>query len=83
MPELNMNRFAKDLIMSLKQAVAHSANGKADVATTRSFKELVQHHVEADPTFAEALLREGHEAKHNGDVETGNTILRNSTKAKE
>jgi hypothetical protein len=83
MRELNMTRFAKDLIASLQQAVAQSGNRKTDVAKTRSFKELVQHHVEADPAFAEALLREGNKAMREGDIETGNTILRNSTKAKE
>jgi hypothetical protein len=82
MRELNMTRFAKDLIVSLQQAVAQSANRKADVAKTRSFKELVQHQVEADPAFAEALLREGNEAMREGDVETGNTILRSYTEAK-
>jgi hypothetical protein len=82
MRELNVTRFAKDLIASLQQAVAQSANRKADVAKTRSFKELVQHHVEADPAFAEALLREGNEAMREGDVETGNTILRSYTETK-
>ena len=77
-----MTRFAKDLISSLQQAVTHSANGKVGVAKTRRFKELVQHHVEADPAFAEALLREGNEAMREGDVETGNTILRSYTEAK-
>jgi hypothetical protein len=83
MRNLNMTKFAKQLITSLKQALAPSAGGKTGVAKTRSFKELVQHHVEADPVFAKALLQEGDEAKHEGDVETGNTILRNFTKAKE
>jgi hypothetical protein len=83
MRNLNMTKFAKQLITSLKQAVAHSANEKADVAKTRSFKELVQHQVEADPAFAEAILREGNEAMREGDVETGNTILRSYTEAKE
>jgi hypothetical protein len=32
---------------------------------TRSFKELVQRHVAADPAFAEALLRE--ELRNYGD----------------
>jgi hypothetical protein len=53
------------------------------MAKTKSFKELVQHHVEADPAFAEALLREGNKAMRDGYVETGNTILREYTKAKE
>jgi DNA-binding phage protein len=51
------------------------------MATTKSFKELVQHHVATDPTFAEALLREGVETMLSGDVETGKTILRDYIKA--
>ena len=48
---------------------------------TRSFKELVQHHVKNDPAFAEALLREGIETMLSGDVDTGKTILRDYIKA--
>jgi DNA-binding phage protein len=48
---------------------------------TKTFKELVQKHVSADPTFAEALLREGIEAMLGGDVETGKAILRDYIKA--
>jgi DNA-binding phage protein len=51
------------------------------MARTRSFKELVQTHVAADPAFAEALLREGIEAMLSGDVETGKTVLRDYIKA--
>src|ERR1700680_2727430 len=51
------------------------------MATTKSFKELVQHHVATDPDFAEALLREGVETMLSGDVETGKTILRDYIKA--
>ena len=51
------------------------------MARTRSFKKLVQHHVAADPAFAEALLREGIEAMLSGDVETGKTVLRDYIKA--
>jgi hypothetical protein len=83
MRELNMTKFAKELIVSLQQAVAHSANGKADVAKTRSFKELVHRHVETDTDFAEALLQEGNEAMREGDNETGNMILRDYTKTRE
>ncbi len=46
------------------------------MALTRSFKELVQRHVAADPTFGEALLREGIEVMLAGDIETGKAILR-------
>ena len=51
------------------------------MAKTRSFKELVQRHVAADPAFAEALLREGIDTMLAGDVETGKTILRDYIKA--
>jgi DNA-binding phage protein len=54
---------------------------EAKMAQTKSFKELVQHHVAADPVFAEALLREGIEVMLKGDIETGKTILRNTIKA--
>jgi hypothetical protein len=45
------------------------------MARTKSFKELVQHHVKGDAKFAEALLREGVDAMLSGDVETGKIIL--------
>lgn len=48
---------------------------------TRSFKDLVQRHVTADPAFAEALLREGIDAMLAGDVDIGKTILRDYIKA--
>ncbi|PYE99081.1 hypothetical protein BJ122_13917 [Rhodopseudomonas faecalis] len=48
---------------------------------TKSFKELVQHHVATDPAFAEALLREAIEVMLKGDVETGKAILRDYIKA--
>jgi DNA-binding phage protein len=48
---------------------------------TRSFKELVQRHVAADPAFAEALLREGIDAMLAGDIDTGKTVLRDYIKA--
>jgi hypothetical protein len=51
------------------------------MARSKSFKELVQHHVATDPAFADALLREGIEAMLGGDVETGKTILRDYIKA--
>ena len=51
------------------------------MALTRSFKELVQHHVATDPAFAEALLQEGVDALLAGDVETGKAILRDYIKA--
>ncbi len=48
---------------------------------TKSFKELVQHHVKRDVKFAEALLREGVDALLAGDVDAGKTILRDYIKA--
>src|ERR1044071_8334093 len=48
---------------------------------TRSFKEVVQHHVKRDKKFAQALLREGVDAMLSGDVDTGKTILRDYIKA--
>ena len=51
------------------------------MATTGSFKELVQTRVKNDKKFAEALLREGIDAMLSGDVETGKTILRDYIKA--
>src|SRR5258705_12428401 len=51
------------------------------MARTKSFKELVQHHVKRDAKFAEAVVREGVDAMLSGDVETGKTILRDYIKA--
>lgn len=48
---------------------------------TRSFKDMVQARVAADPAFATALLREGVNALLSGDVETGKAILRDHIKA--
>jgi len=43
---------------------------------TRSFKETIQARVEGDPSFREALLKEGVECLLSGDVDTGKAILR-------
>jgi hypothetical protein len=43
---------------------------------TRRFKETVQDRVQGDPTFREALLREGVQCLLAGDVDTGKLILR-------
>ena len=51
------------------------------MAKTKSFKELVQHHVKTEKKFKEALQREGIDAMLSGDVETGKTILRDYIKA--
>ncbi len=51
------------------------------MALTKSFKELVQRRVAADPDFAGALLREGIDTMLTGDVDTGKAILRDYIKA--
>src|SRR6202049_3819050 len=51
------------------------------MAMNRSFKELVQRNVAADPAFGEALLREGIDTMLTGDVDTGKAILRDYIKA--
>jgi hypothetical protein len=51
------------------------------MALTKSFKELVQRRVAADPDFAAALLREGIDIMLTGDVDTGKSILRDYIKA--
>jgi DNA-binding phage protein len=51
------------------------------MALTRSFKELVQKRVAADPAFGQALLREGINTMLTGDVDTGKAILRDYIKA--
>jgi hypothetical protein len=48
---------------------------------TRSFKELVQRQVAADPAFGEALLRESIDSMLSGDIEAGKAILRDYIKA--
>ena len=51
------------------------------MATTKSFKELVQSRVERDPDFAEALLREGIDTLLTGDIDAAKSILRDYIKA--
>ena len=51
------------------------------MATTKSFKELVQKRVGSDAEFANALLREGIDTMLAGDVDTGKAILRDYIKA--
>ncbi len=51
------------------------------MAKTKSFRDLVEHHVKGDPKFAEALLREGIDAMLSGDLDTGKTIMRDYIKA--
>lgn len=43
---------------------------------TRSFKDLVQKRVAAEPAFAEALLSEGIGALLTGEVDVGRSLLR-------
>src|ERR1700756_5643919 len=51
------------------------------MAKTKSFKDLVEHHVKGDAKFAEALLREGIDAMLSGDLDTGKAIMRDYIKA--
>jgi hypothetical protein len=51
------------------------------MARTKSFKDLVEHHVKGDAKFAEALLREGIDAMLSGDLDTGKAIMRDYIKA--
>ena len=51
------------------------------MALTRSFKELIQRNVAADPAYGEALLREGIDTMLAGDIDTGKAILRDYIKA--
>ena len=51
------------------------------MARTKSFKDLVEHHVKGDTKFAEALLREGIDAMLSGDLDTGKAIMRDYIKA--
>ena len=54
---------------------------EADMALTKSFKDLVQRRVAIDSAFAENLLREGIDLMLAGDVDTGKAILRDYIKA--
>lgn len=51
------------------------------MALTRTFKELIQERVAADPAFGKALLRDSIDTMLAGDVETGKAILRDYIKA--
>src|SRR3974390_3051143 len=54
---------------------------EGNMGVTKSFKELVQRRVAAEPAYAEALLREGVDTMLSGDVDTGKSILRDYIKA--
>ena len=65
----------------INRASAYDAERRAEMARTKSFKDLVRKNVNADKKFAEALLREGVDAMLSGDVDTGRMILRDYIKA--
>jgi hypothetical protein len=52
-----------------------------DMGVTKSFRDLVQRRIAAEPAYAEALLREGIDTMLAGDVDTGKSILRDYIKA--
>ena len=54
---------------------------ESEMASTKSFKELVQHRAAGDKRFAEALLREGIDTLLAGDVDSGKLMLRDYIKA--
>ena len=54
---------------------------EADMALTKSFKELAQRRAADDSAFAKALLREGIDTMLTGDGETGKAVLRDDIKA--
>jgi hypothetical protein len=51
------------------------------MARTKSFKDLVEHHVKGDVKFAQALLCEGIDAMLSGNLDTGKAIMRDYFKA--
>jgi len=51
-------------------------NWRADMALTRSFKQLVQSRVANDPEFSAVLRRESIDTMLAGNVETAEAILR-------
>ena len=51
------------------------------MATSKSFKDLVQRRVAEDADFADALLREAVDTLLSGDVTLGKSILRDYIKA--
>jgi DNA-binding phage protein len=54
---------------------------EADMALTKSFKDLLQRRIVSDPAFAEHMLREGVDMMLAGDIDTGKAILRDYIKA--
>src|ERR1700752_4664865 len=63
------------------RASADCVERRRAMARTRSFKNLVEHHIKGDSKFAEALLREGIDAMLSGDLDTGKNIMRDYIKA--
>lgn len=51
------------------------------MALTRDLKNTVQQRAQGDPTFRDALLKEGIESMLAGDMATGKTILRDYIEA--
>ena len=58
-----------------------TARKKPKPALTGSIRELIGGYIASDPAFREALVREALEAILSGDVEIGETILRDCVKA--
>jgi hypothetical protein len=58
---------------------AESANldDEAVQRITGSVREMIQHHVDTNPAFREALRREAIDRMRAGDQETGQALLRN------
>jgi hypothetical protein len=63
------------------RSASPTALTETGMARTKSFKDLVEHHVKTDKKFAEALLCEGIDAMLSGDLDAGKTIKRDYIKA--
>lgn len=50
---------------------------KNEMALTKDFRATIRERAQSDPSFRQALLREGLELCHAGDFTTGRGILRN------
>ena len=51
------------------------------MAPTRAIDDLMRERAERDPAFRDSLLREGIDTMQTNDLDTGNAILRDYTKA--
>jgi DNA-binding phage protein len=65
----------------LQAAPAAYAIKDALMALTRSFRDLVQRRVAADPALGAALLREAIDTMLAGDIDVGKAVLRDYIKA--